>query len=123
MRERRKRKDPRARMRATATVVRLQYATDSAPEVSRTVTCRITDISIGGIRISADWQMPFETPLKVTVMFKSPPAHFHPIGRVRWVQRSSEPDRFLTGIEFTEKDEETLAAWREFLQERYPELA
>lgn len=110
-------------MRVTATIIRVQFATDGAPEIGRAVSCRTADISLGGIRISADWQMPCDTPVKVTVMFKSPAAHFHHIGTVRWVQRSSEPDRFLTGIQFIEKEPEALERWRSFLHERYPELS
>ncbi|MDA0321677.1 MAG: PilZ domain-containing protein [Verrucomicrobia bacterium] len=66
MKERKKRKEPRVKMHATATVVRLQYATEDAAEVSRTMTCHTTDISMSGIRFSADWHMPHDMPIKIT---------------------------------------------------------
>ena len=117
------RKEPRVKTRAQTVLVRLQYARDGLAEINRTVPCRMADLSVGGVRVSTDWHMPYEMPIKITIVFKTPAAHFHHIGRVRWVKQSSVPDRFLTGIEFVERDQEALDSWRGFLVERYPELA
>ena len=92
------------------------------PRKEPRVKIHTTDISMSGIRFSADWHMPHDMPIKVTVIFKSPTKPFHHFAYVRQVQRSSEPNRFLTGIEFVQKDEDSLVVWRAFLLERYPEL-
>jgi len=115
------RRKPRMKTHRRAVVVRIEAIDETAAETSETLMCSLSDLSVNGTRLSVGSQMPKGSPVKVTIIFKNPACHFHLLGEVRWVSKSSEPNRWLTGIHFKKTAEGDLGAWETFLKQQFPD--
>lgn len=112
------RRPPRMRERVTVVVTEIRGPDSETPDSGATFSCRTADISTGGTRLSMETLLEQGTHVKATLIFKSPPAHYVFEGEVRWVKKSAEPGRFLTGIQFLGADENE--KWKRFVEERFP---
>lgn len=109
---------PRMRDRLTVVVTELETPDGEAATDAATFSCRTADISTGGTRLSTETHLPEGTLVKVTLIFKSPAAHYAFSGHVRWVKKSAEPGRFLMGLQFL--DAEKNLKWVRFIEDRFP---
>tara|TARA_B100000809_G_scaffold241054_1_gene263915 strand:+ start:716 stop:1087 length:372 start_codon:yes stop_codon:yes gene_type:complete len=115
------RRNPRLKTHRRAIVVRIGAIDENAVETNETLMCSLSDLSVNGTRLSVGSLIPKGSPVKVTIIFKNPACHFDLLGEVRWVSKSSEPNRWLTGIQFKKTPEGDLGAWETFLKQQFPD--
>lgn len=114
------RRAPRLRDRVTVVVTEIRRPDSDTVEKGSTLSCRTADLSASGARLSSEWHAPEGTELKVALIFKNPPAHFIHKGLIRWVKKSAEPGRYLTGIQFLHADDTPDPRWVKFVEDRFP---
>ena len=95
----------------------------SIPTEHKTGYGSVHDLSTHGLRLRMREPIEAGTPVRVTVVFKSPAHHFQHLGSVRWVRADDEGEGYEIGVEFLTKRSADMYAWREFLEARYPEGA
>lgn len=115
------RRNPRLKTHRRAIVVRIEAADENTVETNETLMCSLSDLSVNGTRLSVGAQIPKGSPVKVTIIFKNPACHFHLLGEVRWMSKSSAPNRWLIGIQFKKTPEGDLTAWETFLKQQFPD--
>lgn len=81
----------------------------------KTLRCHTEDLSIGGIRLSSDVEIPVGCYIEMSVHIENPPKVFTHRGEVRWVAADIEPDKYSIGIEFQAASDGEHAAWRELV--------
>lgn len=115
------RRQPRIKTNRRTVVVHIKSLDGTAPELSETLMCSLSDLSVNGTRLSVGSDLPRDAPVMVTIIFKNPACHFHLAGEVRWNAKSSEPNRWLTGILFTPTSDGGLEDWEAFLKKQFPD--
>ena len=111
-----RRRHPRLKEETTVDVTILS-APDSPARENRTFTCSTLDMSLHGMRLSLDQEVPVGGALELRLSSRNPTGTFWHIGRVRWLRRS-ERDKacHLVGLQFTQTPEATLVEWEKSLR-------
>jgi len=85
--------------------------------------CHSSDLSIEGIRLVLDRELPPGAQVELIVVLLDPPASFRHMGVVRWHKASAEGQNKFAGIEFTASSPAVMAVWKRVLTERYPMIS
>ena len=101
-----------------AVTVRFEAHVLTESGASPCIKCRGIDVSLSGIRLVSEKQLPADSILRMAVEDFQTGQSFHHKGTVRWSDSSGNSERFTSGIEFTHTDAVTLEAWRRFTMSR-----
>ena len=102
--------------RGERVVVQIMSSAHETLAPGTVVRCSTKDVSSQGIRLQLDHQLPEGLKLELWVEVASQPTKFHLAGEVKWCEALDEGERFMVGLELTEKDAEELDRWQEALQ-------
>ena len=84
----------------------------------RTFSGASKDISVGGVQFYARRTLPVGTEVDVRIELSRPHEVFNREGRVIWSQQATGGGRVIVGVHFSDKDRDTMIAWRRMLTSR-----
>lgn len=109
-----KRKHPRFTYE-TAVHVKLYQVYGQADLAGKNLFCTSSDISVSGIKLTVDRELPVGTALELRVAIIDPPTAFAHLAQVRWI-REIAPKKYHVGVEFTGASQAHLAAWHNLVR-------
>jgi hypothetical protein len=113
MRERRTGKRVQEEAQAAVTVL----SAEDAPElVNKTFFCPTENLSVTGLRLSVQANVPVGSVLELRIAFTQPLRSFQHTGRVVWIRKDDRGRlTHALGIEFTHVSIEVEDAWRDMI--------
>ncbi len=109
-----KRKHPRIPY-DTAVHVKLYQVYGQADLAGKNLFCTSSDISINGIRLTVDRELPVGTALELRVAIIDPPTAFAHLAQVRWIREVADK-KFHVGVEFTGASQVHMSAWHNLVK-------
>ncbi len=90
------------------------------PQPSPDHVCRLwsTDLSVGGIQLSASEAFPLESILLLDLKTLSPGDLIRGVGRVAWAQPATHENRWQVGVQFAELSNDARSQLRKIVTHR-----
>lgn len=82
----------------------------------KTLYCSTKDLSLGGLRVHSEHDIPIGCTLHLWVGLSDSPGTYMMSGRVAW--QKDDGASYVVGIEFVNVENDELAAWKEMVSQR-----
>jgi hypothetical protein len=96
-------------------VVQFGSSTHDGLPAGTVVRCSTKDVSLQGVRIQLDRQLPEGFPLKLCIEIPDHGAELFLAGEVKWCREVAKGTRSLIGVELTERQTDDFKRWQQIL--------